>query len=272
MKTKTNIYLVVIIVFAGILAGIWTFVRLKPDISELTNLKLDQGNAYISISSNDVSGYNRWLPFYFQVEGNNNLSERDVEAALKEKISSISLFSIKDEELYETEKLIWSACKIDDNVYNLTLVLIPEIESIDIDGIVQISKIILISKDNIKHEYILDCYLVEEKETIPEDEMYVSLSSIEATVQEDLTSQINYGIMQNKDRIMGFDIYYPKKFRDIVSYEIVQTDCVEENTVEYTVAVRLKEKDSKTVFRPFLKIKYDDKIGWMIPSVPAYFK
>ena len=87
MKTKTNIYLVVIIVFAGILAGIWTFVRLKPDISELTNLKLDQGNAYISISSNDVSGYNRWLPFYFQVEGNNNLSERDVEAALKEKIS-----------------------------------------------------------------------------------------------------------------------------------------------------------------------------------------
>ena len=113
---------------------------------------------------------------------------------------------------------------------------------------------------------------MEEKETIPEDEMYVSLSSIEATVQENLTSQINYGIMQSKNRITGFNIYFPKDFKDIVNYKIVQTDCLEENTVEYTVEVKLKEKDSKTVFRPFLKIKYDDKIGWMIPSVPVYFK
>ena len=143
MKTKINIYLVVIIVFAGILAGIWTFVRLKPDISELTNLKLDQGNAYISISSNDVSGYNRWLPFYFRVEGNDNLSEREVEEILKEKTSSISLFSMKNEKLYETEKMIWSACQIDDNVYNLTLVIIPEIGGIDIGESVQINKIVL---------------------------------------------------------------------------------------------------------------------------------
>lgn len=269
---KKKIYLVVIIFFVGILTGILVFTRLKPEISELTNLKLDQGNAYISISSNDVSGYNRWLPFYFRVEGNDNLSEREVEEILKEKTSSISLFSMKNEKLYETEKMIWSACQIDDNVYNLTLVIIPEIGGIDIGESVQINKIVLTSESNIDNEYILDCYLVEEKETIPEDEMYVSLSSIEATVQENLTSQINYGIMQNKNRTTGFDIYYPKDFKDIVSYEIVQTDCLEENIVEYTVAVRLKEKDSKTVFRPFLKIKYDDKIGWMIPSVPVYFK
>ena len=68
--------------------------------------------------------------------------------------------------------MIWSACQFDDNVYNLTLVLIPEIGSIDIGESVQINKIVLTSESNIDNEYILDCYLVEEKETIPEDEMY----------------------------------------------------------------------------------------------------
>lgn len=63
------------------------------------------------------------------------------------------------------EEIIWSACKVDSNLFNLTLVLIPELDCFDMNGIEGINKITLTSGKNIHNEYELGHYLVEGKET-----------------------------------------------------------------------------------------------------------
>lgn len=218
-----------------------------------------------------MSGYNRWLPFYFKISCDENLNEGEVEEFLNENILKVSLYSSEEQKLYETEHLVWSACKIDDKTFNLTLVLIPELNSFDINGVKQIDKIMLAS-DKSFYEYKLNSYLIEQRETISESEMYVSLSSIEAIVQENLTTQINYGIVKRNYEISAFDIYFPKQFDDIASYQIMDIEVVEDNSVQYSIAITLNKKNSRTVFRPFLKVSYDDHIGWMVPCVPVYFK
>lgn len=243
----------------------------KEKVFDFTNLTLDQGNAYISISKNDMSGYNRWLPFYFKISCDAELTEAEVEEFLNENVLNASLYSGEDQRLYVTEQLVWSACKIDDRIFNLTLVLIPELNSFNINGVTQIDKIVLASEKSFC-EYKLSSYLVEQRETISESEMYVSLSSITAKVPENLTTQINYGIMMKEYEISTFDIYFDKQFDDIASYQIMNAEVREDNSVYYSVAITLNKKNSRTVFRPFLKVSYSDHIGWMVPCVPVYFE
>lgn len=255
--------LVIIIVISMNMKQVENFVFSK--------LKLDQGNAFISISKNNIDGYNRWIPFYFYLETDTDLEPEEAETLLNENIAQATLYSDKQNELFTTTQLIWSAYKLDAGSYNLTLVLIPELDQLDMEGVQQIDKIILRS-DKSNCEYDLSNYLIEARDTIPEDQLYVSLSSMESQVQDDLTAQVDYGFKKNGNDVNALDLDFPSEFTDIVNYKVNNATSTEEDTIEYSVSVLLNSKDSKTVFRPFLKVEYNNTIGWLIPSVPVYFK
>lgn len=229
-------------------------------------LTLDQGNAFIAISQNDGSGYNRWVPFYFHLSMDQAMSTEDVESYLKKYIQTASLDFGNTQGIFQSDELIWSAAEAGKGEYNLTLVLIPEVGELPLEGVGQI-KTICLSGAAGKHSYDLTNYVIEERPTVPESEMYVSLCGIVSFVEEDRTARINYGLEVNENQICAFGIDY--EFDDIVHYQIKK-----ENTGNtYAVTVMLKEGTSKTVFRPFLYV--EDESGqkrWLIPSVPVYFE
>ncbi len=238
---------------------------------DFEHLTLDQEIAYISISKNDISGYNRWLPFYFTFSSEDDLTEKQVEKVLNDNIKKATL-NTENGEVYSTQQLIWSAYKLENNQYNLTLVLIPELNTLVSDEPINIKYINLYdSKDS--YTYSLASYLVESKETIAEDEMYVSLSSMESDILEDYSVNVNYGIIGNGNKVSDFSLEYSNDFTPVLSYVLANTNQTEDNETEYSVKIQLNGNYKKSVFRPFLKVTYNDgKSGYLIPSLPVYFK
>ena len=238
---------------------------------DFEHLTLDQEIAYISISKNDISGYNRWLPFYFTFSSEDDLTEKQVEKVLNDNIKKATL-NAENGEVYSTQQLIWSAYKLENNQYNLTLVLIPELNTLVSDEPINIKYINLYdSKDS--YTYSLASYLVESKETIAEDEMYVSLSSMESDILEDYSVNVNYGIIGNGNKVSDFSLEYSNDFTPVLSYVLANTNQTEDNETEYSVKIQLNGNYKKSVFRPFLKVTYNDgKSGYLIPSLPVYFK
>lgn len=243
--------------------------RYMEDINFLS-LTLNQGNAYIAISQNDNSGYNRWIPFYFLYMTDEEKNEGEIEELLNKNISSIALQFSGENNEYITDDLMWSVCSINKNLYSITLVLVPKVEQWD-NGEVIVEKISLFSR-NKGYEYALGNYKIEQKETLPESSLYVSLCSTETVTSENRIANIMYGIMSNNIEIEGFDIWFPKNFRDVMGYEVVSETYTEENGYEYYLDIELKNHNSKIVFRPFLKVEYEDGEGWLVPSVPVYFR
>lgn len=234
-------------------------------------LVLDQNEAYIAISKNDMDGYNRWLPFYFAFSMAEDLNAESVEKLLDSKIDQAVLYT-QGGELYHTEQLIWSASKQDKGKYNLTLVLIPELDSLMLDGVTNVTNITLVSGIK-KNSYDLPAYLVEEKPTIAQNDLYVSLSSTESDISEDLTAYSNYGIMKNGNDIQDFSLDFSQKYMSVIDCSIVNAVQTENDTAEYSVIVRLAENSEKTVFRPFIKVDYGNhESGFLVPSVPVYFR
>ncbi len=238
---------------------------------DFEHLTLDQEIAYISISKNDISGYNRWLPFYFTFSSEDDLTEKQVEKVLNDNIKKATL-NTENGEVYSTQQLIWSAYKLENNQYNLTLVLIPELNTLVSDEPINIKYINLYdSKDS--YTYSLASYLVESKETIAEDEMYVSLSSMESDILEDYSVNVNYGIIGNGNKVSDFSLEYSNDFTPVLSYVLANTNQTEDNETEYSVKIQLNGNYKKSVFRPFLKVTYNDgKSAYLIPSLPVYFK
>ena len=238
---------------------------------DFEHLTLDQEIAYISISKNDIDGYNRWLPFYFTISSEDDLTEKQVEKVLNDNIKKATL-NTENGEVYSTQQLIWSAYKLENNQYNLTLVLIPELNTLVSDEPINIKYINLYdSKDS--YTYSLASYLVESKETIAEDEMYVSLSSMESDILEDYSVNVNYGIIGNGNKVSDFSLEYSNDFTPVLSYVLANTNQTEDNETEYSVKIQLNGNYKKSVFRPFLKVTYNDgKSGYLIPSLPVYFK
>ena len=59
----------------------------------------------------------------------------------------------------------------------------------------------------------------------------------------------------------------------MLSYVLANTNQTEDNETEYSVKIQLNGNYKKSVFRPFLKVTYNDgKSGYLIPSLPVYFK
>lgn len=231
-------------------------------------LTLDQGNAFIAISQNDVSGYNRWIPFYFHLSVDRAMSTQDVENDLKKHIQTASLVFENAQGVFQSDELIWSAAEAGEGEYNLTLVLIPEVGELPLEGVERIKTIRLSGEDG-ERSYDLANYAIEERLTVPESEMYVSLCGIVSFVEEDRTARINYGFQVNENQVCAFDIDYAPQFDDIVRYQIEEEDAGS----TYAVRVLLREGASQTVFRPFLRVEDENgQSGWLIPSVPVYFE
>lgn len=237
---------------------------------DFSNLNLDQKEAFISLSKNDISGYNRWVPFYFNLTTKEDLSEEKVEALLNEKILKASL-STNDGVFYQTDQLIFSVGKSDENFYHLTLVVIPEVGELSFDGGETITQIELSSSDN-SYKYELPSYLIEERETLLEDELSVSISSMLSEIQENLSASIDYGIEKNGYEITNLNLDFPSDFSNIKDYQVVNSVQTEDGSVEYSIIAHLNDNSSGTIFRPFLHVEYGEgKSGWLIPSVPVLF-
>mgnify|MGYP001155393619 CR=1 FL=1 len=123
----------------------------------ISNLKIDQQNAYIALSANDMEGYNRWVPFYFSFSEKSDTKATEIENLLNKKITSVTLYS-DDKNIYQTKQLIWSAFKLGDGKYNLTLVLVPELTEFKFDGIQTITHIELGYNSNSSKKYELPTY------------------------------------------------------------------------------------------------------------------
>ncbi len=64
----------------------------KEDSSLLDRLRLDQKEAYISISATNEEGYDRWLSFYLSLPNDSeSLSDKEMAEKLREEIDSLSL-------------------------------------------------------------------------------------------------------------------------------------------------------------------------------------
>lgn len=273
MCLKNRKFFVGLICTSLIIALLILFIKnidVKSD-DKFYSLTLNQGEAYISISKNDIEGYNRWLPFYFSLSSKRNLTVEEVEKELSEEIDKAVLYTTNGE-LYSTDQLIWSAYEVAEKTYNLTLVLVPELDSLNSNGAINVESIVLVSSDWEK-SYNLPEYIVDERNTISSDELYVSLSSMESDIIENGTAYVNYGIFKNNNEISEFFLEYSKSFSPVIDYSIVNENQGEDDSIEYSVLVQLKENSEKTVFRPFLKVNYrKQKCGFLVPSVPVYFR
>lgn len=267
-----KIFKIIIPIFLLCIIGLVVFFAFPQNSFDFSTLKLDQKNAYISMSKNDIDGYNRWLPFYFTFSEKSDIDTAQVEAILNEKIENVALYA-DNKIVYQTNQLIWSAYKVNDELYNLTLVLVPEISDFSFDGLKEITHIELSSDTNSSQKYELSSYMVKQKETLTDELFSVSLSSMESDISEDLIAGANYGIDKNGNKITKFSLEFPKEFSNVTDYKITDTVQSEDDRNTYSVALQLSENSSKSVFRPFLKIEYNNgNSGYLVPSVPVYFR
>jgi len=243
----------------------------KDDTFVLGELQLIQIDSYIALSSNDRSAYNRGLPFYFNVQTKGDSNTEKVEQALIETFSSVMIYSNSSGVLFETEVLIWGVGKQEPGLYNLTLFIIPDFHELIIDNKTKIDKIVFIS-NNEEIEHDLVNYIIETKETILEDVLYVASSTILTDINEDLYAVVCYGIFEKEAIVEGIELYYPVNFADISKHELIDEYKTEGDFeyLAYYFNIHFLSKNEKIVFRPFIQVKYDGKSGWVVPTVPAY--
>ena len=259
---------------------------------DLSRLELNQNDAYIAISSNDPSGSNRWLPFYFTIESEENANfkntlaglmeterekaEREsiVQDILYENITRVTLYSEANESLISTDKVIWTATEYRGNSYQLFLAIQLDLDELKLDKATNIQKITFDMSNGEKIEHILN-YTVEARETISEKEIYVSSIPVYVPIREDVTARPDYGFMGNQ-KITDLELDYPANFANITKHEIgdptINMKADMEGQIDYPVIIYFSEfgPDQRTVFRPFLRVYSENDSGWLIPGYPAY--
>lgn len=244
----------------------------KAVIVDIDSLNIDQELTYISLSKNDSSGYNRWLPFYFVVQGNENCTERELEEELSQRIKKINLLSENNKIIFSTSELIWSAYKLPGGVFNLSLVLIPKCGELGNIGLINVNSLELVINDNRTLLYSLEKYEIEERETLYDDHAYISVSTIDTSYTENLTALVDYGIyVENGMKIESVEIDYPMNFSDIEKYEILEVESAHEKEFILTVSYHFSSLNPRTMFRPFLRVVYENgESGWLVPPLPVF--
>jgi len=248
------------------------FTEKTPEL-DFSKLELNQSDAYVSISSNDLTGYNRWLPFTFRLEQKGNTNNESIVALLNKNVKKATLYSETNENLFSTNELIWTALEMEDGSYNLALVIIPNLDELKLDKATNVRRITFDTIDGEKIEYTLPSYVVEARETIRENELYVATTTVEVGIQQDLSATVTYGFIGNIE-MTDFALDYPKNFANISKHEIYEPIISEDEGIsEYQVALYFSEPaepNQKIVFRPFLQVYSENNSGWLIPPLPAY--
>lgn len=243
----------------------------EADSSLLDKLRLDQKEAYISISATNEEGYDRWLSFYLSLPNDSeSLSDKEMEEKLREEIDSLSLYD-KDELVYTADELIWAAVQTESGTYNLTLTVIPKIEELSGTFRKNIDRITFQSESD-SREFPLETCIIDAQETLPEEKFYISGSPMVTSIEDDLTDTLNYSILVSDDaeEIKSVSLVYEDGFAGITDASIVQTS-KKENELEYEATISFKQKETGIAFRPFLKIQTaSGKEGLLVPPIPAY--
>lgn len=243
----------------------------KEDSSLLDRLRLDQKEAYISISVTNEEGYDRWLSFYLSLPNDSeSLSDKEMAEKLREEIDSLSLYD-KDGLVYTADELIWAAVQTESGTYNLTLNVIPKIKELSGTFRKNIERITFQSESE-SREFPLDAYIIDAQETLPEEEFYISGSPMVTYIEDDLTDTLNYSILASDDaeEIESVSLVYEDGFAGITDASITQT-AKNGNEVSYEATVSFHQKETGIAFRPFLKIKtVSGKEGLLVPPIPAY--
>lgn len=246
----------------------WIFFAMS---SLLDKLRLDQKEAYISISATNEDGYDRWLSFYLSLpDDGESLSDKELEKKLRKEISTLSLYD-KDGLVYTTDELLWASVQTDRGTYNLTLTVIPKIEELSGTFRKNIERITFQSESE-SREFPLDAYIIDAQETLPEEEFYISGSPMVTYIEDDLTDTLNYSILASDDaeEIESVTLVYEDGFAGITDASITQTE-KKGNEISYEAAVSFYQKETGSAFRPFLKIKtVSGKEGLLVPPIPAY--
>lgn len=245
-----------------------------PNDEKFVKLSLDQNETFIALSSNDASGYNRWVPFYFTLQTDIDYDAEEVEGYLKENITELTLYDDKDVAVLTTDELIWSPYKLEEFKYNLSLVIQAELDITIFNEITKINKVAL-DINGEKVDYVLENYLIEARETISEDSLYSSQSTFETSLSEEHYASINYGIRgKDIENIRSIELQYPNGFANISSYSFETSKIDENGSLVFRTKIYFSQPSTKVVYRPFIQVNYEngETGGWLIPALPAYIK
>jgi len=231
------------------------------------NLQLDQAEAYVAISKNDDTGYNRAFPFYFYLETQEDYTEElELRSILNFSFDEAQLISSDDEMFFSSDTMAWASIKIAPHKFNVTLMVFLKDENLFWDGVKEIKSLVLVNKYE-KKEFILPPYYVEARQTIPDDILYVSGSPMEAWFNDDLTVPVNWDISA-KD-ISDFGIEWLDGFSALESYELKEFRVIDEEYETFGY-LYFQETRDKVVFRPFIKVTYNDEQVYLVPTVPVF--
>lgn len=237
---------------------------------DIDRLKLTQNSTYIALSSDNNTGYSRLIPFYFLFEADYDYTQEEITEMLNSSIEEVVLSFDEESAFFSASDLFWGVNHISECKYNVTLSVVPSIDELSINGIINVDSISFISNDK-EYKYDFTNFTIDIKETAEmESFFYSSVSPIESYLNEVFEATVQYGIVADSDfSIKGLELYYPNGFAGLVSYEILETTLDDNGLELFTIHFRFISDVQSIVFRPFIKIYYDENEVGLIPvSLP----
>lgn len=242
----------------------------EPSTSEfnLQTLEIDQNDAYVSLSKNDDSGYNRWIPFYFKSHFDNQLSASDIEKELRNNIKKAKLYSESDM-IYETNELVWTAVKEAGGQQNLTLVLLPKLNECIFDNEIRVTRIEFICLGDKVLNYDCSQYILDQKETVDRNALSITSTPMQLLSSDQSVVSVDYEISGQTDEVSDVSLYYSNVFGVI---NIVDDKTVAKKGNAIRIQTKVEIQSRKIVFRPFIVVKFDNRLVNLVPPVPIYFE
>jgi len=235
-------------------------------------LRLTQESTFIAFSENDVTGFNRWIPFYFELHMHYDYTASEIEDILENIANTLTLYSENRNALFSTNQLIWTAVRLSPAQYNITLVVIPDTDELMITSATSVERIV-ISTDKTYHEYLFSTFIIESRMTISGDIFYSSRVSIETRINaETLSINPNYGIASMAGYgINNFELIFPAGFANILEYEVIERQSMDDDVEMFATVIIFSSYEESIVFRPFIRIEYGySNVGYIVPALPVF--
>ena len=292
MKTKKGLTLLLFTAAIGIavvvaFSGCQSLVMpaQTASIKQFESLRLNQGETFMALSRNNNEAYDRWVVFYFAFETRTFTDDDTVVEFFTHHINRADLFDDKGDNLLSTDHLIWSAGKHEENLFHLTLILVPDFDELLINKQVQVKKLAL-SIHGTNLEFFPSNYIIEEQDTLDISMFYTARTPIIIEFPTNLKTELSYGIAaEDHSLVQALDLIYPKGFANLEAHTYIgafdeaettymKGDDIDrlENVLEYVFDLSFSAHNSKVIFRPFIEIRYNGGSGFIIPSVPVYIE
>jgi hypothetical protein len=232
-------------------------------------LTLNQNKAYVAVSSNDENS--RTLPFYFTYANPKAESDGQAYSILNDQYVQANLYA-EDALIGQVDNIHWTVSKLGAGRYTVQLDLTPSLSDFQFDDIKRITKLELTAKNNTSQTFELPDYLVQQKETLSKDVIEVQGAMAQSTIDKNDKAQTCYTILAKGNEIDSVALEYPKQLFYVKDDSLNKTKS-EAGGVTYQFSLRLSEGGSKAIFRPFVKLTYNDgQEGYVLASFPVVFQ